>query len=275
MVNFETYAGTAALQLQRAGAALLSAARSQHCRHPGESVERAQRSCRATKSPSGCDRGFDPIAERYGARIKVAEVPPGPPVLETLVAEVYGPITARIALARQMRDLSNHYGVVDVDWYVEDAQPKYGLIVDQEKAALNGISEDDVARTMQIGLAAPLPGCCIASEKEDVPIRVRLDRADTLRSGAHATSLQIAGRGGQWCRLGEAVHVEKVVKDKSIYHKNLMPVTYVTADIAGQGEPGVRDSQARAGDRQVQDSRGLSDRAAQRRHCPTETGAMR
>ena len=181
---------------------------------------------------------LDPIAERYGARIKVAEVPPGPPVLETLVAEVYGPsLNGRIALARQMRDLFRRTnGVVDVDWYVEDDQPKYRLIVDQEKAALNGISEDDLARAMQVAAAGYQAGLMHqASEKEDIPLDVRLDRP-TRSDLNRMQSLQIAGRGGQMVSLGELVHVEKVVEDKSIYHKNLMPVTYVTADIAGAME---------------------------------------
>ncbi len=181
---------------------------------------------------------LDPIAERYGARIKVAEVPPGPPVLETMVAEVYGPdLTGRIALARQMRDLFRRTnGVVDVDWYVEDDQPKYRLIVDQEKAALNGISEDDVARAMQVAAAGYQAGLMHqASEKEDIPLDLRLDRP-TRSDLDRMQSLQIAGRGGQMVSLGELVHVEKVVEDKSIYHKNLMPVTYVTADIAGAME---------------------------------------
>jgi multidrug efflux pump subunit AcrB len=181
---------------------------------------------------------LDPIAERYGARIKVAEVPPGPPVLETLVAEVYGPdLNGRIALARQMRDLFKRTdGVVDVDWYVEDDQPKYRLIVDQEKAALNGISEEDIARAMQVAAAGYQAGLMHqASEKEDIPLNVRLDRP-TRSDLDQMRSLQIAGRGGQLVSLGELVHVEKVVEDKSIYHKNLMPVTYVTADIAGAME---------------------------------------
>jgi multidrug efflux pump subunit AcrB len=181
---------------------------------------------------------IEPIAEQYGARIKVAEVPPGPPVLETLVAEVYGPsLDGRIALARQMRDLFKRTdGVVDVDWYVEDDQTKYRLIVDQEKAALNGISEDDVARAMQVRSAGLDAGLLHqASEKEDIPLNVRLDRP-TRSDLERMQSLQIAGRGGQLVSLGELVHVEKVVEDKSIYHKNLMPVTYVTADIAGAME---------------------------------------
>jgi multidrug efflux pump subunit AcrB len=181
---------------------------------------------------------LEPVARRWGARIKVAEVPPGPPVLETLVAEVYGPsLDGRTALARQMRDLFKRTdGVVDVDWYVEDDQPKYQLIIDQEKAALNGISPDDIARAMQVASAGYDAGLLHQdAEKEDVPLRVRLDRS--ARSELNRlTSLRIAGAAGHLVALSELVRIEKVTEDKSIYHKNLMPVTYVTADIAGTME---------------------------------------
>lgn len=181
---------------------------------------------------------IQPIADRFGARIKVAEVPPGPPVLETLVAEIYGPnMDGRIALARQIRGLFKQTaGVVDVDWYVEDDQPKYSLSVDEEKAAVNGISEDDIAREMQVASAGYAAGLLHQdAEKEDVPLMIRLDRAS--RSDLERIqSLKIAGRNGHLVALGELVRVTKVVEDKSIYHKNLMPVTYVTADIAGEIE---------------------------------------
>ena len=179
-----------------------------------------------------------PIAERYGARIKVAEVPPGPPVLETLVAEIYGPtMEGRIALARQMRDLFKQTkGVVDVDWYVEDDQTKYRFLVDKEKAALNGISEEDVARAMQIASTGYPAGLLHQdAEKEDVALMVRLDRA-TRSDVERIQGLKIAGRNGTTVALGEVVRAEKVIEDKSIYHKNLLPVTYVTADIAGEIE---------------------------------------
>jgi len=179
-----------------------------------------------------------PIAEHYGARIKVAEVPPGPPVLETLVAEVYGPsMEGRIALARQMRDLFKQTkGVVDVDWYVEDDQTKYRFLVDEEKAALNGITEDDIARAMQIAAAGYPAGLLHQdAEKEDVALSVRLDRA-TRSDVERMQGLKIAARNGGTVALGELVHVKKVIEDKSIYHKNLLPVTYVTADIAGEIE---------------------------------------
>jgi len=179
-----------------------------------------------------------PVAERFGARIKVAEVPPGPPVLETLVAEVYGPtMDGRIALARQIRDrFRQTKGVVDVDWYVEDDQAKCSLAVDQEKAALNGISQEDIERTLQVASGGSAAGLLHQeAEKEDVLLNVRLDRA-TRSDLERVQGLKVSGRNGRQVALSELVHATRAVEDKSIYHKNLMPVTYVTADIAGEIE---------------------------------------
>ena len=179
-----------------------------------------------------------PVAEQFGARIKVAEVPPGPPVLQTLVAEVYGPdLKERTAIAGRIRDLWKcTNGVVDVDWYVEDDQPKYSLIVDQEKAAQNGISETDIAQTMALASSGSQAGLLHQdSAKEDIPLMLRLDRAsrsdlETMRT------LKVAGRAGRLVSLGELVRSQETLGDKSIYHKNLLPVTYVTGDVAGAME---------------------------------------
>ncbi len=179
-----------------------------------------------------------PVAAQYGARVKVAEVPPGPPVLETLVAEVYGPAQqGQIDLARQIKQIFQQTnGIVDVDWYVEDDQPKYKLIVDEEKAALHGISEDDIARSMRIASAGEEAGLLhVDSEKEDVPILVRFSRP-TRSDLERLQSLKVQGRTGETVALSELARPQEVIEDKSIYHKNLMPVTYVTADVAGAME---------------------------------------
>src|SRR5690606_25940437 len=113
------------------------------------------------------------IAERYDARVAVAEVPPGPPVLQTLVAEIYGPTEdARLKLARKVRDLFRQTpGVVDVDWYVEADQPTTRFVIDKEKAALHGVSAENIAATLRLAVAGDTiellhqPG-----EKEDVNI---------------------------------------------------------------------------------------------------------
>jgi multidrug efflux pump subunit AcrB len=178
------------------------------------------------------------IAAKYGARVKVAEVPPGPPVMQTLVAEIYGPDYQRqIEIARQIRDIFDKTpGVVDVDSYVEDDQPKYRFVVDKEKAALNGVSAEQVAATLRIAVEGLSAGLLHQpQEKEDVPITLRLARAE--RSGVEdLKQIKVIGGHGNLVPLGELIRVDEGVAEKSIYHKNLMPVTYVTGDVAGGAE---------------------------------------
>ncbi|QOY91925.1 efflux RND transporter permease subunit [Paludibaculum fermentans] len=176
-----------------------------------------------------------PIAHANHARIKVAEVPPGPPVLQTLVAEVYGPTAAgRDRLAAGILNIFDKTpGVVDADWYVEDPQPKQIWQVDREKAALNGVSTADIAQTLRLASAGMSAGLLhVDSAKEDIPITLRLDRA-TRSDFDRLRSLKVAGRTGNLVALSELVRVENTTSERSIYHKNLMPVTYVTADVAG------------------------------------------
>src|SRR5678809_120362 len=134
------------------------------------------------------------------------------------IRDRYGPVMeSRIALARQIRDLFRQTkGVVDVDWYVEDDQTKYALLVDEEKAALNGISEDDIARAMQVASGGFQSGLLHQdAEKEDVSLTVRLDRA-TRSDLDRIQSLKVAGRNGRTVSVGELVRSESVVEDKSI-----------------------------------------------------------
>jgi len=181
---------------------------------------------------------LDKIAAPFGARIKVAEVPPGPPVLETLVAEVYGPdYKGQTELAAKIKNIFQQTpGVVDVDWYVEDPQIKYDMKVDLDKAALQGISAADVSSTVQMGLSGTPAGLLhdpIA--REDVPIEVRLSRAD--RSGIeNLQALKLSGPSGAQVSLREITRVEKTTIDASVYRKNRRPVVYVTGDVAGEIE---------------------------------------
>jgi multidrug efflux pump subunit AcrB len=110
----------------------------------------------------------------------VAEVPPGPPVLQTVVAEVYGPDSeGRRRIAGEILAIfESTAGVVDADWYVEVEQEKYEILVNQEKAALHGVSEERVAGLLRVASAGEPAGLLHdADEKEDVPIQVRLTRA--------------------------------------------------------------------------------------------------
>jgi multidrug efflux pump subunit AcrB len=178
------------------------------------------------------------IAAKYAAAVAVAEVPPGPPVLQTLVAEIYGPDeTSRLRLAARVRDIFRATpGVVDLDWYVEEQQPKTILRVDKAKAALLGITEAAIARTVQLG-AQGYPATLLhaPAEREDVPVLLELPRAArarpedllalTVRSESNPTAPLVP--------LRELVSLESTQGERNIYHKNLMNVTYVTADVAG------------------------------------------
>ena len=179
------------------------------------------------------------IAARHGARVAVAEVPPGPPVLQALVAEVYGPDAAtRQRLAESMRKLFvGTPGVVDVDWYVESPHPKEIFVVDKEKAALHGIQADTVSRTLRAALGGESVGQLhVPREQEAIDLVLDLPRNERSRV-ADLLSIRIPDdRGQALVPLGELVRVEHTVEDTSIYHKNLLPVVYVTGDVAGGAE---------------------------------------
>ena len=178
------------------------------------------------------------IANRFNARVKVAEVPPGPPVLSTLVAEIYGPDYERQReIALQIRQIFEQTaGVVDVDWYMEDSQPRFELAVDKEKAALNGISAAQVAGALEMALSGKQTGLLHQPlEKEDVPIILQLPLAG--RAGIEKLeSIKILGAANRLVPLSELVVTRKTDSERSIYHKNLMPVVYVIGDVAGEKE---------------------------------------
>ena len=181
------------------------------------------------------------IAARHGANIVIAEVPPGPPVLQSLVAEIYGPTDqARIQLATTVRHLmAAAPGVVDLDWYVEDPQPKVRYLIDREKAALHGISAATITRTLGLAAQGETLGLLHQpDEREDVLLRLELP--DSARSTPEAL-LNFYVRAEQnpaapLVPLSELVRLERTTSEPIRYRKNLQPVTYVTADVAGAVE---------------------------------------
>ncbi|MDR3674833.1 MAG: efflux RND transporter permease subunit [Acidobacteriota bacterium] len=179
-----------------------------------------------------------PIGEKYGAKLKVAEIPPGPPVYQTLVAEVYGPdYSQQIDVARQIRDeFKKTPGVVDVDWTVEAPEPQYRLVVDKEKAALAGVSADQIAQTLRLAVSGAVVGLAHQpKEKEDVDIVLEVPRADRS-SLAGLGAIRVASASGALVPISELTHVETGVIETSIYHKNLKRVVYVSGDVAGREE---------------------------------------
>jgi multidrug efflux pump subunit AcrB len=177
-----------------------------------------------------------PIARQHGATIQVAEVPPGPPVLQTLVAEVYGPDAARrVEVAHQVKDVFERTpGVVDVDWYVEAPQRKVDLVVDHEKAAAAGLSAAAVASVARMATSGQAVGLLNdPAAREDVPIVLRLPR-DARGDLSSLEAIRLVGR--RPVAVGELTWVRETVETQSLYHKNLQPVTYVTGDMAGGAE---------------------------------------
>ena len=176
-----------------------------------------------------------PVANRLGVDVKVTEIPPGPPVMSTLVAEIYGPtLDGRLEVARQVKDVfATTDGVVDVDWEVEAAGPRIEVIVDLEKAIRAGITSEQVVRTLRVALDGADAGLAhIASSREPVPIVIRLDR--TQRSHvAELLQLSVHGSQGKLVPLSEVVTVVEDQRERHRYHKNLQPVTYVYGEVAG------------------------------------------
>ena len=186
------------------------------------------------------------IAERYQARVAVAEVPPGPPVLQTLVAEIYGPNEeSRLKLAEKVKAIFKETpGVVDIDWYHEADQQKDRLVIDKEKAALHGISAATISQTLKIAVdGETIDLLHQPSEKEDVNIRLEIPRsaktttdellALRVRSGDANALPEPGTTAAPLVPMRELVKIERGIVEKSLYHKNLMPVTYVIGDVAG------------------------------------------
>jgi multidrug efflux pump subunit AcrB len=176
------------------------------------------------------------VAARYGATVQVAEIPPGPPVLQTLVTEVFGPEgQGRLDLAARVKEIySSTPGVVDVDWYVEAPQPQDLLEVDAEKAALAGLAPAQVVAALDTAIKGRRVGLLHDPDwREDIPILLRFGREHRTLSGLE--SLVLAGPGGA-VPLRSLLRVSRNTGETSIYHKNLQPVVYVTGDVAGEVE---------------------------------------
>ena len=176
------------------------------------------------------------IGQRWDAKVKVVEVPPGPPVLSPIVAEIYGPDEAgRIRVAKKVRAaLAATRDVVAIDDTVEDTAPRITLRVDQAKAALLGVSRRDVVETMRIGLSgADVTPLHDGHSKYEVPVRVVLP-AERRGELAELLKLTLRAPDGSVVPLSELVRVVANDRDLPVYHKDLLPVVRVVADEAGR-----------------------------------------
>ncbi|HEU4788553.1 MAG TPA: efflux RND transporter permease subunit [Flavobacterium sp.] len=175
------------------------------------------------------------IAKKYGANVKIIEVPPGPPVLSTLVAEIYGPnYKEQIKVAHQVKSiLEKTTDIVDVDWMVEDNQTEYKLKIDKEKAMLNGIAPQQVVGNLTYLLKEyPVSNLYDENSNDNVGIVLSLDDKDKT-SLQDIENLKIKGSQGNMIPVSDLVKVEMDTLQKTIYRKDQKRVVYVTADMAG------------------------------------------
>ena len=175
------------------------------------------------------------IAKKYGANVKIIEVPPGPPVLSTLVAEVYGPnYKDQIKVAQQVKDILHKTdGIVDIDWTVEDNQTEYKLEVDKEKAMLNGIAPQQIVGNLTYLLKEyPVSNLYAENSNDNVGIVLSLDDKDKT-SLQDIQNLKIKGSQGNMIPVSDLVKVKTDTLQKTIYRKDQKRVVYVTADMAG------------------------------------------
>ncbi|HBK82134.1 MAG TPA: multidrug transporter AcrB [Flavobacterium sp.] len=178
------------------------------------------------------------IAKKYGANVKIIEVPPGPPVLSTLVAEIYGPnYKEQIAVAHQVKKiLEKTTDIVDVDWMTEDNQVEYKLEIDKEKAMLSGIAPQQVVGNLTYLLKEyPISNLYDENSNNSVGIVLSLDDKDKT-SLQDIQNLKIKGSMGNVVAVADLVKVVQDTLQKTIYRKDQKRVVYVTADMAGDLE---------------------------------------
>ncbi|MFO0980942.1 MAG: efflux RND transporter permease subunit [Planctomycetota bacterium] len=184
-------------------------------------------------------RDLAAVAERHGARLKLVEVPPGPPVLATLVAEVRGAADQRyqelIDGARELeRRLAAAAGVVDVDVMAEDPHARIDFVLDKEKAALHGASTQDVTRTLALALSGEI-AATVHELDERQPLLLRTIVSRAQRSGVpELARLQVKGGDGSLVPLGELGTFVPRAEEQPIFHKDLERVSFVLAEVAGR-----------------------------------------
>ena len=179
---------------------------------------------------------LDEIGRKFGGSVKVVEVPPGPPVQSPLVAEVYGPDYAgQQKIARDIRELfENTDDIVDIDDSVEVTAPRIVVSVDRNKAALLGVSQASVTLALQTALSGEdVTYVRDGYQKYPLPVRLELPVAEKSELDSLLT-LRVAGHGGSLVPLTEIVSVHDGEWEQTIYHKDLLPVVFVTGDMAGR-----------------------------------------
>jgi multidrug efflux pump subunit AcrB len=197
-------------------------------------VDRTRRDRKSHEIALAVRPALEAVGARHGAKVKVVEVPPGPPVMSPIVAELYGPDDAgRRSLASDVRAaLAATPHVVGVDDSIEDDAPRWQVRVDQRKAAAAGVSVADVVAALRIALTGEdVTSLHDGQAKYGVPVRLTLAPAEQRLE--RLLAMPVRGPGGAMLPLAELVDVRESLREGTRYRKDLQPVTYVYADVAG------------------------------------------
>lgn len=201
-------------------------------------IDKGERKAQSHGIASSFRSEIQRIGKKYNANVKIVEVPPGPPVLSTIVGEIYGPdYDTQMDVANQVQNiLRDTPDVVDVDWMVEADQKEYQLVVDKEKAMLNGVTPEQVTHTVNMALSENAVTSLYDEDAvEQVGLLMALDEKEKSTIN-DIVQLKIKSNQGQMVTIGDLVDIKQVTSAKSIYRKNQKRVVYVLADMAGKLE---------------------------------------
>jgi multidrug efflux pump subunit AcrB len=237
VTNFQTYAGTSA-PINFNGLVRQYYLRAEP--HQGDIqvnlVDKAHRDRQSHEIALAVRAPLQAIGERFNANVKVVEVPPGPPVIAPLVAEIYGDTAQqREATARQVRGLfESTRDIVDVDDTLEAAQPRLLVSVDRARAARLGVSQSSIVATIATAMRGEDASYLHDDDsRRPVPIRLELDEAEKADPNAIAR-LRVRNAAGKLVPLSEVTHIEQTTRERAIYHKDLLPMVMVTGDLSGR-----------------------------------------
>jgi multidrug efflux pump subunit AcrB len=238
VADYQAYAGTAS-PINFNGLVRQYYLRSmpEHGRHPGQPGGQE-----APQPPEPRDRRLGARSRRrrratkHGGNAKVVEVPPGPPVMSPIVAEVYGPdYPGQVAVAQQVRKaFEGTADIIGVDDSIDEDAPKLVLKVNQAKAALLGVAQKDVVEVVRMGLSGEdVTPVHDGDAKYEIPVRIVLP-AERQNGIDQLLKLKVRGRDGALVPVSEVVEIRRQLREKLIYHKDLLPVVFVTGDMGGK-----------------------------------------
>ncbi len=201
-------------------------------------VDKGERSEQSHEIASLLRPEIQRIGAKYNANVKIVEVPPGPPVISTIVGEIYGPdYDTQIDIANQVQNiLRNTDDVVDVDWMVEADQIEYEFIIDKEKAMLYGVVPQQISHTMKMALSERvITNLYDEAAVNQVGLILALDEKEKSTI-SDISQLKVKSQQGNMITIGDLVDIKQTTRAKSIYRKNQKRVVYVMADMAGELE---------------------------------------